>query len=221
MGYATKTIVVEVADMDADMIMFWQTLYDSVLAEYKYVNKLSGTELGKIICLPTSDQVRASHISDWARRQMSYMYRLVRGSLLNNRISVSPPEWPIGALSTEIVSDGRGETVLVPLGGALLQIVKILLCFEHISLMFSSGGKDSLVVWQQCVEKGMDPIWLYCADGDGFTRELVVHADNHVLPFNSGLYEFEGSDRLQHIVRLSSSKLVIGAQLNGIYDFLL
>lgn len=40
MGYATKRIVVEAVTLSSADITFWQYLYDNVLLEFKYVNKI-------------------------------------------------------------------------------------------------------------------------------------------------------------------------------------
>lgn len=59
--------------------------------------------------------------------------------------------------------------------------------------MLCIGGKDSLVVWHMARRLSLSPVLMYSSDG---------------------LYEFEGSQRLQDIVRLGASPFVMGESVN-------
>jgi hypothetical protein len=110
MGYATKKIVIEVADMDAGMMLFWQTLYENVLSEYKYLNKLSGADFLRVTNSPCPSPPSSVKING-----VQYFYELLGKSRPPTQISLTTWEIPI---SCQACDANVNQDVLCPLGGA-------------------------------------------------------------------------------------------------------
>lgn len=139
---------------------FWEVFYNTVTLEFKYLHP----SISKITLQNSTQESDPPFIQESSIPLFAYTEQP------NYRqgipITIPPMSVKDKSNSSTSSSSSDDDRVLCPLG----------------------GGKDSLVVWKQCIDKECVPVLLYCCDT---------------------LYEFEANWRVQKLARRMQSPLFI------------
>lgn len=144
MGFGTDLIVIEAYPMTTIDLSFWQSFYNQLLLEFKYVN--STINMGETVLLCKR-----------ARKEpVSSISPLFPYEKLPNVL-----KYPY----THLEHQPNKRFILCPLGGKKIIIIHQLnIVFIKPTIILYAGGKDSLVVWRQIQATDAEPVLLYCSD---------------------------------------------------------